>query len=101
MPHIPIEKFSTFFGNTSKDAEKHLFRFKSTCDVFHLTKDNVTCQLFAQTFRGNAIKWFCSLMLGTITSWDVLETSFAEKFIPNVFIFLPTHPLPYGHKTMK
>jgi hypothetical protein len=57
-----------------------LFRFKSTCDVFNLTEDNVTCRLFAQTLHGNAREWFYSLFPGTITSWDVLETSFAEKF---------------------
>jgi hypothetical protein len=49
MPDIPIEKFSTFFGNTSEDAEQHLFRFKCTCDIFNLTEDNVTCRLFLQT----------------------------------------------------
>jgi hypothetical protein len=27
----------------------------------------------------NAPKWFYSLLYGTITSWDVLETSFTEK----------------------
>jgi hypothetical protein len=32
------------------------------------------------------------LMLGTITSWDVLENSFAEKFIPNVFNFATGPP---------
>jgi hypothetical protein len=43
MPDIPIEKISTFFGNTSEDAEQHLFNFKSTCDVFNISEDNVTC----------------------------------------------------------
>jgi hypothetical protein len=80
MPNIPMEKFSTFFGNTSEDAEQHLFRFKCTCDVFNLTEDNVTCRLFLQTLLGNALEWFHSLLPGTITSWDVLETLFAENF---------------------
>jgi hypothetical protein len=84
MPDIPIENFSTFFGNTSEDAEKHLFKFKSTCDVFNLTEDNVTCRLFLQTLRGDALEWYYSLLPWTITSWDVLETSFAEKFIPRM-----------------
>jgi hypothetical protein len=84
MPNISIEKFPTFFGNTSEDAEQHLFKFKSTCDVFNISEDNITCRLFAQTLHGNAREWFFSLLPGTITSWDVLETSFSEKYIPRV-----------------
>jgi hypothetical protein len=61
-----------------------LFKFKITCDVFNISEDNVTCRLFAQTLHGNACEWFFSLLPGTITSWDVLETSFAEKFIPRM-----------------
>jgi hypothetical protein len=49
MLDISIEFFSTFFGDASEDAEKHLFNFKSTCHDFNLTKDNVTCILFLQT----------------------------------------------------
>jgi hypothetical protein len=48
-------------------------------------------------------------MPNSITSWDVLEDSFAKKFIPKVhsYVFVdvlnvvPTHPLPYGSKIMK
>jgi hypothetical protein len=90
MPDIPIEKFSTFFGNTSEDAEKHLFRFKSTCDVFNLIEDNVTCRLFLQTLCGDALEWYNSLLPGTITSWDVLETSFAENFFPPTLSHMDT-----------
>jgi hypothetical protein len=85
IPNITIDFFFTFFGNTSENAEHHLFKLKNTCDVFNITEVNVTCRLYAQTLDGNACEWFFSLFLGTITCWDVLETSFAERFIPNVF----------------
>ena len=58
MPDISIEKFPTFFGNTLKDAEKHFFKFKSTCDVFNISEDNITCRLFTQTLHGNDCEWF-------------------------------------------
>jgi hypothetical protein len=84
MPDIPIEKIYTFFGNTSKDVEKHLFRFKITCDVFNINEAIVTCQLFFKKLCGDALEWYNSLLPETIASWDVLETSFAENFIPRV-----------------
>jgi hypothetical protein len=84
MHDIPIEKISTFFGNTLEDGEKHLFRFKITCDVFNLIEYNVTCRLFLQTVCGYALEWYHSLLPGTITNWDMLETLFAKTFIPYV-----------------
>jgi hypothetical protein len=38
--------------------------------------------LFVLTLKGNANEWFYSLLLGTITSWDVLENLFVEKYFP-------------------
>jgi hypothetical protein len=88
MPNIPIEIFSTFFGDASEDAEKHLINFKGTCYDFNLTEDNVTCRLFLQTLQEDALEWYSSLMPNSITSWDVLEDSFAENFIPKVHSYV-------------
>jgi hypothetical protein len=88
MPNIPIEIFSTFFGDASEDVEQHLINFKGTCYDFNLTEDNVTCRLFLQTLREDALEWYSSLMPNSITSWDVLEASFAEKFIPKVHSYV-------------
>jgi hypothetical protein len=63
-----------------EDAEKHLFRFQCACEIFNLTKDNVTCRLFLQTLCGNALEWYSSLLPGTITSWEILEDLFVERF---------------------
>jgi hypothetical protein len=49
MPNIPIEFFSTFFGDASKDEKQNLINFKGTCYDFNLTEDNVTCILFLKT----------------------------------------------------
>jgi hypothetical protein len=68
MPNISMKTFSTFFGDTSEDAEQHLFNFKSICHDFNLTEDNVTCRLFLQTLQGDALEWYISLIPNSITS---------------------------------
>jgi hypothetical protein len=47
----------------------------------------------------DAFEWYSSLMPNSITRWDVLEDSFAEKFIPKVHSYffaddlnVSTHP---------
>jgi hypothetical protein len=87
MPDISIEKFSTFFGNTLEDA-KHMFNFKSICHDYNLTEDNVTCRLFLQTLCGDVLQWYGLLLPNTIISWDVLENSFAENFIPRAHSYV-------------
>jgi hypothetical protein len=77
MLEISIELFSTFFGDASENVEQRSFKFKITCHDFNIIKDNVTCRLFLQTLRGNALEWYSSLIPNSITSWDVLEDSFA------------------------
>ena len=96
-----FEKFPTFFGNTWEEAKQHLFKFSSACDVFNLSKYNITCQLFAQTLHGNGCEWFYSLPPEIITSWNVLETLFLKYIFQGfthmpllvVFMNIPTHPL--------
>jgi hypothetical protein len=88
MPNIPIEIFSTFFGDTSEDAMQHLINFKGTCYDFNFTEDNVTCRFFLQTLQEDALEWYSSLMPNFITSWNVLEDSFAENFIPKVHSYV-------------
>jgi hypothetical protein len=99
MLDISIETFSTFFGNTSEDVEQSLFNFKSTCEVFNITGDNVTCQLFLQNLHGDALEWYNLVIPNTITNWDALENSSAKNFIPIVhsYVFsdafnVATHP---------
>ena len=60
MPSISIENFSTFFGDASKDAKKHLINFKGTCYDFNLTEDNVAGRLFLQTLREDVLEWYSS-----------------------------------------
>jgi hypothetical protein len=84
MPDIPIEKISTFFGNTLEDEKHHFFKFKITCDVLNLTEHNVTFRLFLQSLCGDAFEWYYLFLPGTITNWDLFETSFVENFIPRM-----------------
>ena len=68
MPNISNKFFSTFFGDASEDAEKHLINFKGTCYDFNLNEDNFTCILFLQTLRGNSLEWYSSLLPNYITN---------------------------------
>ena len=36
LPNIPIEFFSTLFGDASEDAEQHLINYKGTCYDFNI-----------------------------------------------------------------
>jgi hypothetical protein len=65
-----------------------LINFKVKCYDFNLTENNVACILFLQSLRGNALEWYSSLIPNSITSWDVLEDSFVEKFIPKVHSYV-------------
>jgi hypothetical protein len=36
-----------FFGNTSKDAEKHLVKFDSTRDIYNVVEDDVAAEFLS------------------------------------------------------
>jgi hypothetical protein len=57
-----------------------LFRFQCACEISNLTKNNVTYRLLLQTLHGNALEWYSSLFSCAITSWDILEDLFVERF---------------------
>jgi hypothetical protein len=72
LPNISMDKLSMFIGNTSKDVEKHLVNFDSACDIYNVVEDDVAFSLLILTIKGNSSECFYSLLLRTITSWDVL-----------------------------
>lgn len=71
-----------FFGNALEDAEKHLIKFDSVCEICNMDENDVACCLFILTLKENASEWFYSLLPGTITSWNLLENLFVEKYFP-------------------
>jgi hypothetical protein len=77
-----MDKFTIFFRNTSEDAEKHLIKFDSACEIFNVAENDVACFLLILTLKENASEWFYSLLPITITSCDVLENLFVEKYVP-------------------
>jgi hypothetical protein len=36
-----MDKFPTFCGNASEDAEKHLIKSDSACEIFNVTQNDV------------------------------------------------------------
>jgi hypothetical protein len=85
LPDISMEKFPMFSGNASKDAEKHLIKFDNACEIYNVVENDVACRLFFLTLKENASEWFYSLLLGTITSWEVLENLFVKKYFPRKY----------------
>ena len=55
MLDIYVEKIPRFFGNTSEDVKKHLFKFNNACDVFNLSEDNTTMSIICKKST-----WECS-----------------------------------------
>jgi hypothetical protein len=91
FPDISMDKFPIFFGNNLEDVEKHFIKFVSACEIFNVDENDVACCLFILTLKEDANEWFYSLLLGTITSWDVLKNLFMEKYVPRkypYFVFL-------------
>jgi hypothetical protein len=75
-----MKKFPVFFENTSEDENKHLGKFDSACDFYNVVEYDVACQFLILTLRGNSSEQFYSLVPETMTSWDVLENLFVEKY---------------------
>jgi hypothetical protein len=57
-----------------------LIKFYSACEIFNVAQNDVACRLFISTLKEYVSEWFYSLLPGTITSWDVLENSFVERY---------------------
>jgi hypothetical protein len=91
LPNISMDKFPMFFGNTSKYEEKHLVKFDCASEIYNVVDNGIACQLFILTLKEDASEWYYLLLPGTITSWNVLEKRFVEKYFSRkdpYFVFL-------------
>jgi hypothetical protein len=52
LPDISMDKFPMFFGNTSEDAEKHLIKFDSACEIFNVAENDVACPIIYLNSKG-------------------------------------------------
>ena len=80
--HSLPEKFNvprfTLYDGTS-DPAAHLRHYVQRMSVPG-EDDFLNCRVFSSSLGDLPLRWFCSLPRGSISSWQLLRTSFLEKF---------------------
>ncbi|GKC70237.1 ribonuclease H-like domain-containing protein [Tanacetum coccineum] len=74
-----------FAGTDDEDAHKHMRRALEIADLFHIpgvTHSAVMLRVFPITLTGAARRWKNMLLVGSITTWDLLEKIFTWKYCP-------------------
>ncbi|KAI3774223.1 hypothetical protein L1987_48770 [Smallanthus sonchifolius] len=86
---IPSHVLSTiahatqFHDLEDEDAPGHVSRFARICDTFNITgvsKDAIYLRLFPFSLYGRASTWLDTLPDNSITTWDVLEAKFFNRY---------------------
>src|ERR1051325_8444396 len=79
-----------FSGRINEDANKHLHRFLTTTTSLKIeghSEEAKRLVMFQFTLTDDAEEWFDSLPVGSITTWQEMETTFLnEYFLSSVFI---------------
>ncbi|GJR86679.1 reverse transcriptase domain-containing protein [Tanacetum coccineum] len=67
------------------DAHEHGRRVLEIADLFHftgVTQDAVMLRVFPITLKGPALRWINRLLVGPITTWDLLKKAFIRQYCP-------------------
>ncbi|KAK8942426.1 hypothetical protein KSP39_PZI008890 [Platanthera zijinensis] len=75
-----LPNIETFDG--TDDPLEHVNHFTTIMRIFHAT-DQLLCQVFPTTLKGQARTWFHSLRPGIVTSFAELTRQFSDQFIAN------------------
>ncbi|XP_010241782.1 PREDICTED: uncharacterized protein LOC104586303 [Nelumbo nucifera] len=76
--HFKAPALEMYDGNLDPDDHLESFRvFK----ILYWYSDTLTCQTFQATFKGAARRWFSSLPLWSISSWEQFADLFLARFI--------------------
>jgi hypothetical protein len=62
-----------------------LIKSENACEIFNVAENDVACCILILTLKEDATEWFYLLLPRTITSWDVLENLFVEKYVPRKY----------------
>ncbi|GKB08222.1 hypothetical protein Tco_0836506, partial [Tanacetum coccineum] len=65
-----------FAGTDDEEAYQHVRTVLEIVDLFHLpgvTHDAIMLRVFPITLKGRALRWKDRLLVGTITTWDLLK----------------------------
>ncbi|KAK8952336.1 hypothetical protein KSP39_PZI004501 [Platanthera zijinensis] len=81
IPHgFKLPNIETFDG--TYDPLEHVNHFTTIMRIYN-APDQLLCQVFPTTLKGQARTWFHSLRAGTITNFAELTRQFTDQFIAN------------------
>ncbi|GJZ54659.1 retrovirus-related pol polyprotein from transposon TNT 1-94 [Tanacetum coccineum] len=74
-----------FSGSEHEDANEHIEKVLEIVDLFHIpkiTQDQIMLLAFPVSLTGAATRWLRNQPSGSITTWEVLNTKFLNKYCP-------------------
>lgn len=80
LPKYPKKLLPKFDPDNDVTPEDHIKQFMISLILLDARHEDVVCRLFPYTFVGQASKWVCSLVAGSIASWQQFETTFPNQF---------------------
>jgi len=80
IPAHPEKWLPKFNPQTGMMAEEHINNFMLSVNLNGVTNEDVVVRLFPYTMQGTAGSWYFSLPSGSITSWDIFQSQFLNKF---------------------
>ena len=72
IPLVALKSLPDFTRENQSIAYENIRDFATLFNVQHVTEEDVATKLLAASFRGKALQWFRSLVVGSIDSWDAL-----------------------------
>lgn len=80
MKMISPSILPNFYGLRSEDLETFLFEFEVLCTSYDYQHDAQKLKLFPATPKDAALKWFMSLEINSIRTWEQMKTTFLDKY---------------------
>ena len=77
--NFKVPNFSTFSGDDDKTAYEHISRFTIQCGELS-NNGHGKLIMFANSVTGQAFKWYASLPLHSIETWNDMEEKFLNHF---------------------
>ena len=85
MKNIPPSVVPNFKGMISKDPKTFLFEFEIICRSYDYSLHIQKLNLFPTTLKDRALRWFMTLGINSIRTWDDMKRVFWKniKIIAN------------------
>jgi len=69
-----------FNPNDGFPAEEHIHNYMLAINLNGISEEDCVVGLFPYALQGSIGSWYFSLLVGSITSWDIFEEHFLTKF---------------------